>query len=127
MSNVRPHDQRPAMPLLKRIRYALYVLIAVSMVTMLTFSISEGIGLVYGFDIGRLISSPIYFLPVFAIGFVSAPAFAERLPTSGDPPNQLPDSKPPFGYAVRSSLLVAFGLALAALLGLVLFLIERFR
>ena len=127
MSNVRQHNQRPDMPLLKRIQYALYLLIAVSMVTMLALSIGEGAGLVYGFDIGRLVSSPIYFLPVFAIGFVIAPAFAARVPISGDPSNRPPGNKPPFGYAVRSSLLVAFGLALAALLGLALFLFERFR
>jgi len=114
------------MPLLKRLRYALYVLIAVSMVTMLALSIGEGVGLVYGFDIGRLMSNPIYFLTVFAIGFAIAPALAERLPISGDPSNRSPGSKPPFGYAVRSSLLVAVGLALIALLGVVLFLVKRF-
>ena len=114
------------MPLLKRLRYALYVLIAVSMVTMLALSIGEGVGVVYGFDIGRLMSNPIYLLPVFAIGFLMAPYLAARLPISGDLSNRPPGSRPPFGYAVRSSLLVAFGLGLVALLGIVLFLVERF-
>ena len=114
------------MPLLKRLGYALYVLIAVSSVTMLALSIGEGLGLVRGFDIGRVMSNPFYFLPVFVIGFVIAPALAERLPIAGDLSNRLRGSKPTFGYAVRSSLLVAFGLGLVALLGIVLFLVERF-
>jgi hypothetical protein len=114
------------MPLLKRLRYALYVLIAVSMVTMLTLSIGEGIGFVYAFDIGRLMSNPIYLVLVFAIGLAIAPALAERLPVSGDPSTRPPGSKPPFGYAVRSSLLVAGGLVVVALLGVVLFLVRRF-
>jgi hypothetical protein len=112
--------------MLKRLRYALYVLVAVSTVIMLALSIGEGIGLVYGFDIGRLMSNPVYLLPVLAIGFAIAPTLAERLPISGDPSNRPPGSKPPFGFAVRSSLLVALGLALVALLGVVLFLVERF-
>lgn len=102
------------------------MLVAIGMVTMLVLSIGEGVGLVDGVDIGRLMTNPIYFLPVFAICLAIAPAVAEHLPISGDPSDRPPGSKPPFGYAVRSSLLVAAGLALVALLGLVLFLLERF-
>ena len=114
------------MPLLERLRYALYVLIAVSMITMLALSLAEGVSVLSGFNIGRLMSNPAYFLPVLAVGFAIAPAVAERLPISGDPSNRPPSSKPLFGYAVRSSLLVAFGLVLVALLSLVLLLVERF-
>ena len=94
--------------------------------TMLALSVGEGVGLVHGFDIGRLMFIPIYFLPVLAIGFAVAPALSERLPISWNPSNRPPGRKPPFGYAVRSSLFMVFGLALVALLGVVLFLVKRF-
>ena len=122
----RFHKQRLIMPMLKRLQYALYVLVAVSMIAMLGLSVGEGIGLVHGFDIGGLVSHPLYVLSVFAVGFVIAPAFAEHMPISGDLPSKSPRNKLPFGYAVRSSLLVAFGFAIVVLLGIVLFLVDRF-
>ena len=78
----------------------------------------RALALVYAFDIARPDADLIHFLPVFAIGFAIAPALAERLRISGDPSTRPPGSKPPFGYVVRSSLLVAFGFALVALLAL---------
>ena len=85
------------MPTLRRLRYALYVLVAVNMVVMLALSIGEGVGLVHGVEIGRLMFHPLYIFPVFAIGFAIAPALAKRLPISGDLPNQRSGNTLPIG------------------------------
>ena len=126
MSNVRPHKRYPDMPLFKRLRYALYVLIVVTMVVLLALSLGEGVGLVRGFDVERLMFHPALHPAVYAIGFAIAPALSERLPISGDLPGLNRGGKPPFGYTVRSLLLVVSGLVLAVLLGVALFLVERF-
>ena len=126
MSNVRPHERSASMHMLKRLRYALYVLIAVTMVVLLALGVGEGVGLVHGFDSGRLMFHPLYFLPVSAIGFAVAPSLAKRLPISGDLPNPRPGNKPPFGYAVRSVLLIAFGLVFVLAISALLWLVGRF-
>lgn len=114
------------MPTFKRLRYALYVLIAVTMIVTLALSIGEGVGFIRGIDIQGLMLHPLYFLPVYAIGFAFAPAFSARVPISGDPPAPTPSAKPPFGYTARALALVALGVLLAVLANLVVFLFGKF-
>ncbi len=114
------------MPVFKRLRYAMYILIAVTMVVVLLLSIGEGLGFVRGFDVQRLMFHPLYLLPVFAIGFAIAPALSERMPISGDLPNPSSSGKPPLGYTVRTLALVVLGLILAMLVNLVVLAIGKF-
>jgi hypothetical protein len=114
------------MPVFKRLRYALYILIAVTMVLMLSLGIGEGLGFVHDLNVQRLMLHLLYFLPVYAIGVALAPVLSERMPIFGDPPDPKPTGKRPFGYAVRAGALVAFGLALAMLASLVVFLLGKF-
>ena len=114
-----------AMPIFKRLRYALYVLIAVTMIVMLALSIGEGIGFIRGINVQRLMFHPLYFLPVYAVGLLFAPTLSARMPISGDQPNPTPNTKPPFGYTVRTLALVALGLLLAVLANLIVFLLGK--
>ncbi|RIX39923.1 MAG: hypothetical protein D3M94_22305 [Rhodocyclales bacterium GT-UBC] len=114
------------MPILKRFHYALVVLIAVTMVVMLTLSIGEGLGLTYGVDVQRLTSHPLYVISVYLVGFVTAPWLSERMLISGDPTDPSPNGKAPFGYAARILALAALCLVLVLLTNLVVFLLGKF-
>ena len=113
------------MPIFKRLRYALYVHIAVTMIVALALSIGEGIGFIRGVDVQRLMFHPLYFLPVYAIGFLLAPMLSARTPISGDRPNPTPSAKPPFDYTARTLALVALGLLLAVMANLAVFLLGK--
>jgi hypothetical protein len=100
----------------------MYVLIAVTMVVGLALSVGEGIGFISGVSVPQLIFHPLYFVPVFVIGFTFAPLISGRLPISGDQANPNPSGEAPFGYAVRVLALVALGFTLALLANLLVFL-----
>jgi hypothetical protein len=114
------------MPIFKRLKYAMYILIAVTMVFVLALSIGEGVGFIRGLNVERLMFHPLYVLPVFIIGFALAPALSERMPISGDQSNPSSSAKARFGYTVRTLALVALGLALALFAALVVFLFGKF-
>lgn len=114
------------MSIFGRTKYAMYVLIAVTMIVMLTLSIAEGMGILRGFDIQDLMSNPYFFVPVFVAGFAVAPLLSERMPTSGDRSMTEQERKRSIGYTARMLLLVVGGLALALLVNLFVYLLGRF-
>jgi len=114
-----------AMSIFERLKYAIYVLIAVTMVLFLMLSLAEGLGVIRNFDIGALMFHPLFFLPVFVIGLAVAPSLSERMPVSGDLPTEGPREGAQFGYAVRMLALMFLGLVLAALLAIAVFILER--
>lgn len=113
------------MPVFKRLQYALYMLIAVTMILMLALGVGEGLGLVQDMSAQELMFHPLYCLPVFAVGFALAPVLARRLPVSGDQhsPSSLETNAV---FPARAGLLALVGLVLAMLAGLVVFLLGRF-
>ena len=113
------------MPIFKRLRYALYLLIAVTMIVMLALSIGEGMGFVRGINVQRLMFHPLYFLSVLVVGFVVAPMLSTRVPISGDQPGPTPSAKPPLGFTVRVLALVALGLVLGVLANLIVFVLGK--
>ena len=114
------------MPVFKRIKYALYLLIATTMTLMLGLGIGEGLGFIRDFDVQRLMLNPLYWLPVYAIGFALAPMLSDRMPISGDQPAPGSGVRPPIGYTVRVALLAVAGFALAMLASFVVFMLGRF-
>lgn len=114
------------MPILSRLKYAMCVLIAITMILMLTLSIGEGMGMKYPFDIQRLMSNPFYFVPVFVFGLAVAPALSGRMPISGDPATPEESAKSTYGYTARTLFLVVGGLALAILANLAVFFFGKF-
>lgn len=114
------------MPIFERLKYAFYVLIAVTMILMLTLSVWEGLGLIRGVAFDDLAFHPLYFLPVLAVGFALAPLLSRRVPIAGDLPVEKPSTKPPFGYTVRALALVVLGFVLAMLANLAVFLLGKF-
>ena len=113
------------MPVFERLKYAFYVLNAVTMILMLTLSISEGLGLIRGVAFDDLAFHPLYLLSVLAVGFGLAPLLSKRVPIAGDQPANDSGTKPSFGYTVRAFALVVLGFALAILANLVVFPIGR--
>jgi hypothetical protein len=113
------------MSILSRLKYAMCVLIAITMVLMLTLAIGEGIGIAQGFDIPGLMRNPFYFAPVFLVGFIVAPALSGRVPVSGDSPSPEKDGKRSHGYTARTLLLVIGGLVLAMLANLAVFILGK--
>jgi hypothetical protein len=113
------------MPVFKRLKYAMCVLIAITMILMLSVSIAGAFGVSSEVKIDELMFHPIYFLPVFGIGYALAPALFERLPISGDLPPHGPSSKPPFGYSIRVTALAFLALILAMLANLLVYLFEK--
>ena len=114
------------MPLLTRLRYALFLAIVSSAAASLIVAIAsaDAIGLLRGSAFEALVS-PYFFLAVYAVAFVLSPWVAERLSVAGDPPRPNPNGKQPFGYSVRMLALAALGLALAMLAHLVVFLLGK--
>lgn len=113
------------MPILSRLKYAMCVLIAVTMVVMLSLAVGEGLGIVHGFDIQGLMRNPLYLLPVFIAGFIVAPALSSRVPVSGDSPSPEKSGKRSYGYTARTLLLVVGGLVLALLANLAIFIFGK--
>jgi hypothetical protein len=115
------------MPLLTRLRYALYLAIVSAAAASLIVALAsaDAVGLLPGSAFQALFS-PFFFLVVYAAAFVLAPWVARRLPIADDPPRSTPSGKQPFGYSLRSLALVAIGLALAMLANLVVLLLGRF-
>ena len=109
-----------------RFKYALHLLVAVTMILILTLAVFEGLGFITDFNVQKLMFHPLYFLLVFAIAFALAPVLFERMPISGDVPRESPDAKPPFGYATRVVTLAFLALVLALLASLVAFLLGKF-
>lgn len=114
------------MPIFKRLTYALYILIATSMIVALAMSIGEGIGIVRDFNAQSVILHPAYLLVVYGIGFALASSLHESMPISCDSPRVEVGSKQPFGYGVRVVALAAMGLVLALLASLIVYLLGRF-
>ena len=113
------------MPILSRLKYAMCVLVAVTMILMLSLAVGEGLGIVRGVDIPGLMRNPFYYVPVFIGGFIVAPALSARVPVSGDTPS--PERrKRPLGYTARTLLLVIGGLVLAMLANLAVLIFRRF-
>jgi hypothetical protein len=113
------------MSILGRMKYAMYVLIAVTMIVMLTLSIAEGLGALHGFDIQGLMANPYFFVPVFVAGVVVAPFVSERMPTSGDGGVTEEERKRSVGYAARMLLLVVGGMSLVIFATLIVFVFGR--
>ena len=72
------------MPIFERLQYALYVLIAVSMIVGLALSIVQGMGLLHDFSVIGLLTHPLFVAPVYAVGFIVGPTLSERLPRKRD-------------------------------------------
>ena len=114
------------MPIFRRLVYSAYVFVAVNMVVMLLLSVAEGVGAGRDFDIQALMRNPVYLCVVYLGSFAAAPALSARMRISGDDSRPTTKGNAPFGYAVRSLALVFTGLALAAILALVLFMLSKF-
>lgn len=114
------------MTIFSRMKYAMYALIAATMIVMLTLGIAEAAGVLRGFDIQSLMFNPFYLVSVFVVGLVIAPALSKRLPVSGDPPEGEQNGKPTLNYTARTLLIVVVGLLLAVLVNLVVSLVGRF-
>ena len=93
------------MPIFKRIKYALYLLIAATMTLTLALGIGESLGFIRNFDVQTLMFNPLYWLPVYAISFAVAPMLSDNMPISGD---QRPSTSggPHVSYTMRVALLV---------------------
>lgn len=118
------------MPIFKRLTYALYTLIATTMIVALALSVGEGIWVVRDFNARSLLLNPLYILVVYSVGFALAPTLHESMPISGDAQREDVGSKvrtkQPFGYGVRVVALAATGLVLALFANLIVFLLGRF-
>lgn len=113
------------MQILKRLRYAMHVLIAVTMVVGLALSVGQGVGLIEGVSVSRLMFHPLYVVPIFVVGLALAPLLLKRSPISGNQASPNPDGKASVGYNVRALALIAFGLALVVLASLIVFLLGK--
>ena len=115
------------MPLLTRLRYALYLAVVSGAGASLIVALAsaDAISLLPGSAFQALFS-PFFFLVVYAAAFVITPWVSRRLPIAGDPPRASHNGKQPFGYSVRILALAALGLALAMLANLVVFLFGKF-
>lgn len=80
----------PSMTVLERLRYALYLYIALGMIVMLALSVAgaDAVALIPNIDVGRVMSNPLYIVPVYAICFLAAPKVYEHFPIKRD--NGLP-------------------------------------
>ena len=100
------------MSFIARLRYAIGVLVAVSMVLVVVLVAGAMLGIVHGFEVTRLAFHPLITVPVLALGFAFAPSLSERLPISGDRPESDLRVKPRFSYLVRATALAVVALTL---------------
>lgn len=70
------------MTVFSRLCYALFLYIAVSMIVMLALSVAgaDAVALIPNIDVNRLLSHPLYIVPVFTACFFVAPKLAKRFP-----------------------------------------------
>ena len=74
------------MPLLYRLRYALYLTVATFMVVLLAGSIAsaDSVALISSAKFDALLSSPAFYAAMFAVWFALSPWIAARLPIKRD-------------------------------------------
>ena len=113
------------MPIHKRLKYSLYILIAATMVVVLALSLGEGLGLVQGFNAQTLILHPTYLLVVYSIAFLLAPKLHESVPIDYDTTQGAVTSKRRGGHSARILVLAGIGLLLALLANLIVYLVGR--
>ncbi len=70
------------MTVFERLRYALYLYIALGAIVMLALSVAgaDAVALIPNIDVGRVMSHPLYIVPVYAVCFLAAPRLYERFP-----------------------------------------------
>ena len=73
------------MSLFNRLRYALYLMIATTMIVGLVVSIAsaDAVALLPAIDAGALVSHPLYLAAVYLASFIAAPWFHEHFPIHG--------------------------------------------
>jgi len=114
------------MPILGRLRYALYMFIVVTMIVTLVLSVAQGVDLdPSDLSVGRLVLSPFYCLPVYVFCFALAPNLAQRFPVSGDSLASGSRAERSSGYIGRSIALLAVALLLTALANVAVYVIGR--
>jgi hypothetical protein len=106
------------MSLFQRVKYAMYLFIAITMALLLLLSIAEGLGVTLPFSIADLPFHSAYFLPMLALCLAAAPRASSLLPLPGQ--EQRTPSKVP--YLVRADLLALLGLSAVVLVNIILWL-----
>ena len=113
------------MPLAKRLVYAAFFLIAVTMAVVLASAIAEGLGASVIGAVQAFVFHPVYQLTVLGLGFTIAPSLSARMPIAGDTSSPSRPANQRIGYQFRLLLWSLLAFVLVALAHLVVYLYAR--
>lgn len=115
----------PAMLLAKRLVYASFFLIAVTMAVVLASAIAEGLGASVIGSVQAFVLHPAYQLIVLGLGFTIAPSLSARMPIAGDASSPSRPAKQRIGYDFRLLLWSLLAFLLVVLAYLEVYLLSR--